>query len=331
MMFVDAKEFENIINLSPEGIYLSDKEGNVLFANNTFYQITEFDKNEPINIYNIISEEFTEAAKQTNNFLFENPGAIRNLTVSYKTKKGKIKWIDSITRVQSVNNNILRVAFIRDVTNQHKQQEELLMLNKRLKEYAFLTSHKLRHPIANIIGLVDLFNYSNINAAENLIILESLSKSANILNQVVFELHQSLSNQTNYLNNNVEQGPAKKINQIMLIDDDLINNYINKTNILRIDKSIEVIELQNAKIALEWLQSKKANPELILLDLTMPLMNGWEFLEIFKTLNLFNTKICILTTSINSDDIARSHSYEIEIDFISKPLTNDKIAKLLHH
>jgi CheY-like chemotaxis protein len=66
-------------------------------------------------------------------------------------------------------------------------------------------------------------------------------------------------------------------------------------------------------------------PQLIFLDLNMPVMNGWEFLDVFsqkKYLEVFSkTKIIVLSSTIDPSDIQKAKSYSMVVSFLSKPIT----------
>jgi CheY-like chemotaxis protein len=92
----------------------------------------------------------------------------------------------------------------------------------------------------------------------------------------------------------------------------------------------------NGKFAIDQLVDIQRNdisklPDYILLDINMPIMNGWEFLDEYKRLNidpLGKTKIFIISSSVFSNDINKARSYPLVKDFISKPLNVDKIVEL---
>lgn len=75
-------------------------------------------------------------------------------------------------------------------------------------------------------------------------------------------------------------------------------------------------------------------PELVLLDLNMPIMDGWEFLETFslKYAQKFNqVKIAIVSSSVNPADFTKSKNYPFVIEFITKPITVDILKKINDH
>jgi len=92
----------------------------------------------------------------------------------------------------------------------------------------------------------------------------------------------------------------------------------------------------NGKFAIDQLveiQKKDMDklPDYIFLDINMPIMNGWEFLDEYKRLNidpLGKIKIFIISSSVFSNDINKAKSYPVVKSFISKPLSVEKIKEL---
>jgi CheY-like chemotaxis protein len=73
-------------------------------------------------------------------------------------------------------------------------------------------------------------------------------------------------------------------------------------------------------------------PNYILLDINMPIMNGWEFLDEYKHQNIDpsgKSKIFIISSSVFSNDISKARSYPLVRNFISKPLSIEKIKEML--
>ena len=121
--------------------------------------------------------------------------------------------------------------------------------------------------------------------------------------------------------------------KIMLIDDESINNFISTKIIERFNPRCKVVAYTRVKDALEHLQ-RGDFPDLILLDINMPELNGWDFLEQYSKFPASQQQRCpvaMLTSSVNKQDIQRSRSYRSVTNFISKPLTVEALEQMLCH
>ena len=117
------------------------------------------------------------------------------------------------------------------------------------------------------------------------------------------------------------------------MDDDKITNYINQRLIQKLNVTESVTALLNGKEAMDFIydneQQNKPLPDLILLDINMPVMDGFEFVNSFKSIKSSGTvKIVMLTTSSNEKDIEKiSITHEIS-GYINKPLTEQKLQEV---
>jgi len=114
---------------------------------------------------------------------------------------------------------------------------------------------------------------------------------------------------------------------IFLIDDDEIQNLINSKVIEVTASGFDVQAFTSAEKALEVLESGES-PSLIFLDINMPKMNGWDFLDACGTKGL-KPRTYMLSSSINNKDIARSETYDIVRGFICKPLVVERLQEIL--
>ncbi len=128
----------------------------------------------------------------------------------------------------------------------------------------------------------------------------------------------------------------RKINCTLLVDDDTITNFINRRLIKKLDIAEKVATVTNGEEALDYLRdfctiNNECCPELIFLDINMPVMNGLEFLKEYSNLEFENKRkvlVVMLSTSSNPSDLEMVKNFKIN-EFISKPLTEEKLKNLL--
>ena len=126
--------------------------------------------------------------------------------------------------------------------------------------------------------------------------------------------------------------------QILCIDDDPITLMLSKKVIEKSSFSDEIITAQNGEEALLYFNTLKYSkakivkkPQLIFLDLNMPVMGGWEFLDYFtsQAYNEFNSiNVIVLSSTINPEDLLKAKKYPIIKDFLSKPITKAMLEYL---
>ncbi|MBA2610519.1 MAG: response regulator [Bacteroidetes bacterium] len=130
-----------------------------------------------------------------------------------------------------------------------------------------------------------------------------------------------------------------KYNNVLLIDDNELDNFINEKIVEAQFYARNIHVRTNGKSALEFINNliisdgsmNSTFPEVIFVDLNMPIMNGFEFIELFKKINdpkLYVCKIVILTSSISNSDKVKAEKMGGGIIFVNKPLTNEILNKL---
>ncbi|MEB2785054.1 response regulator [Algoriphagus persicinus] len=114
---------------------------------------------------------------------------------------------------------------------------------------------------------------------------------------------------------------------IFLVDDDPINNLINKRLLGKVGIAGNIVEFLEGEQALLQLNDSDPNQSLLIfLDINMPVLNGWEFLDKYQELHPNRSdKIVILSSSIDYQDRFKAQGYQIVSGFLEKPLTLEKI------
>ena len=119
-----------------------------------------------------------------------------------------------------------------------------------------------------------------------------------------------------------------KVQSVLVVDDSEADHFLTKVAIRRFDASIEVLEAWDGGEAYEVLSEKAPKPDVILLDINMPLVGGHEFLERYARTNDHAAVVVMLSSSLNETDRKRSESYDFVLTYVNKPLTGDDLAKI---
>lgn len=124
---------------------------------------------------------------------------------------------------------------------------------------------------------------------------------------------------------------SNKIDLTYIIDDDKIFVFVLKKLLEKNGNFKEVIDFSNGEDVIQTIcVPDKPRPNLILLDINMPVLDGWQFLD---ELEKFSCKdkhnVFIMTSSIDTSDIEKAKSYTTVKDFISKPINNEKLEEII--
>ncbi|PQJ74895.1 response regulator [Polaribacter gangjinensis] len=126
-----------------------------------------------------------------------------------------------------------------------------------------------------------------------------------------------------------------KYKTIMIVDDDAIDNYLVNVLIKTNNIAETILEFDNGEKAIEYLHNNKNNhdnlPEIILLDIYMPRMNGIEFIDKLDELDIKcgkKCKICVVSSSINDNDILRTKLNANVFKYTTKPITPEFLLSL---
>lgn len=118
--------------------------------------------------------------------------------------------------------------------------------------------------------------------------------------------------------------------KILLVDDDPVVQYLHKTVLSSCNYPAQEM-FSNGKLALDYIleEDNKEIVFLVLLDINMPIMNGWEFLEeLNKTNTLSKVKVVVVTSSIDQSDKEKAEGHHCVFGFLEKPLLENHVNDL---
>ena len=122
-----------------------------------------------------------------------------------------------------------------------------------------------------------------------------------------------------------------KIN-LLVIDDDDINIFIIKKIVEKTGYNVNMVSKANGLLAIDYLKAtldKEDFPHLILIDINMPVLNGWEFLDAYEELSITQrVDMYMLSSSVYENDIEKAKTYAKVKGFISKPLSIERLVEL---
>ena len=125
-----------------------------------------------------------------------------------------------------------------------------------------------------------------------------------------------------------------KFTDVLLVEDDPITIMVCDRIIKMASFADKVKSCENGKIALDYLLSFSKNeviPPIIFLDINMPVMNGWDFLEEFDEIrDRFQSlpRIYLLSSTVDPEDYKKAKRFSLVEDFISKPLSKEALKNI---
>lgn len=121
--------------------------------------------------------------------------------------------------------------------------------------------------------------------------------------------------------------------EIFIIDDDLIYRMIVSRAITKLDANVKINQCENGKIGLEMLLQRSEGAKIIiLLDINMPVLDGWGFLEEIKNNNFYDVQdplIYLVSSSTDESDLLKAKQYDFLGGFLHKPLNKDEINTII--
>mgnify|MGYP003859984549 CR=1 FL=1 len=250
-----------------------------------------------------------------NRKLRDNSGRERTVDIySVPFTRGK----ENLIMITAIDNTDLN----RSLHEKIKLNANLLRQNAQLKEFSFMNSHHLRRPLSNIMGIINLLDDQEKSKTEN---IRMLKESSDQLDVEIRKMNEIIS--MSYLQPEMaEEHQPPRFRSILIVDDDRVQQMINKRLFLKSNPDLDLQFFENPEEALNWLQQNTV--DMILLDINMPEMSGWEFLDRMKEMGV-QIEVKMLSSSIDPEDEEKSKQYEVVSGFLVKPLKKEALAEII--
>jgi PAS domain S-box-containing protein len=245
-------------------------------------------------------------------------------SIELVNKKGELEIFDMVLRTTQLNGApVISVQLIQTKGIQASTES----VQNDVKALARETAAQLRKPLANLQGLLQLIRNGSESGrtlqfdASSLVMLSAqLADAVQKVNEIVFGLDE--------LRHNATERTLQKVDSVWIVDDDQVITYITEHMLRNADASLHISSFLSAKMALEKLRLDGFAPDVLLLDINMPGITGWEFLDQLNALKLA-ANVYMYSSSIDPDDVKEARNYPMVKDFISKPLDARTIRQIL--
>ena len=251
-------------------------------------------------------------------------------------KTGKIIWLDVSGEI-NYNQTGRATSLLgnsKDITELRVKQLELERKNKVLRSVAWQQSHGFRSPLSRALGILMEIEEGEPSEEELAFYLQNLRSSLEEVDGQVQEIVTKVNTlEADYLKPEFPESLgqyANRRNYIHIVDDDPVTLRLHQKIMSRIDPKAEIHLSQSGAELLERLRKPRKGSNLILLDINMPDMDGWEVLEKLENDFIFvNTEVVMVSSSADLVDQQKAFEHDLVLDYIVKPLGYDKIVKLV--
>ena len=265
---------------------------------------------------------------------------------------GSMRDVEVFSSLLEIGGRVLIHEIVHDITERNQYLNTIDQQNKILRDITWTQSHLVRAPLARMEGLIQVLrnpsslgtdNDSPIKSVED--VYEALHQSLRELDEMVHSVTvkaQLIHSMDHHVINKPTQIHAsekdRKIDEegfdLLLVDDDHIIQVLQKH--LMMENGVH----QHPKTCMNGLEGirhiemnlhKEDFRCLVLLDINMPIMNGWQFLDRLNELHVENKVfVVVMTSSIAQEDRSKAFSYPTVIEYMQKPMQHDAAKHIRH-
>jgi len=188
-LFNDRQNLSAIINNTRDIIWSIDRDFNIVTANKAFWDRLERITGKRVNT--IVPEDYSNDTMAAWQEYYERAFNGEAFKITWIENNGETTRYDEVSfnPVYDRNNYVAGIScFSRDVTEQQNYQDKIEKQNKQLRQIAWLQSHKLRNHVANILGLVNLFNFNDGADPFNTVIINMVTQASTNLDEAIKEI-----------------------------------------------------------------------------------------------------------------------------------------------
>jgi PAS domain S-box-containing protein len=326
--------FENLAQVAPVGIFLNDMEGKNSFVNEKISKWTGLTAEE------LQGEGWIKCIHPDDRQkVYEGWQGFVNSQAPWKHEyrmihtDGSYRWVfGNVIQVKRSDGSVLcYIGSITDITQIREKDIKLRDLSnslmrqyRRLMKYTQINSHELRAPLASILAAVELLRQNQDNYSPKL--LAGIQSSANELDNVVRLLNDLLKNVAFEVIPVPYDSPSTT-DPVIVIDDDTFQIALTEENLRMYSPDINMKSYTSAQKVLNEIRSGELHPRIILLDLNMPGMDGWQFMEEMEKLQS-KVPIHLLTSSVDPSEFNKAKNYKLVRGFLTKPLKAELVETI---
>lgn len=204
-----------------------------------------------------------------------------------------------------------------------QKAKHLIGLQKTLKNVSYINSHSLRHSNSKVLQLLDLVREKQMHAEDALEIIGKMGEEIDTTSKLLQEIMDS---RLDILKQKLTYFKLKESSNIWFIDDDGLINLIHQ-KIVGAFLKVNIKTFLFAKDALNLIEEGTEKPDVIFLDINMPQISGFDFLDYLEEKGI-QIPVVMLSSSIQKEDIDKSLAYENVVTYLTKPLRKDTLELL---